>query len=183
MLIKQDRRKWKEINWCSSSNHNVNVYKGMIHYLRIRALYFRFNWRLCIWETEREKGRNTREISTVKRPWGPCIHTYICLFFTTNEFSLLNGPPLASYNLDNQMWWLLCQIRVDFNYNNQGRNSRSDRCDRLQHPRGRTKNFPTVTSMPKCIYNPITVVGFWQCVPFRWTTLRGKYCQHPIAVM
>ena len=80
--------------------------------------YFRFNWRLCIWETEREKGRNTREISTVKRPWGPCIHTYICLFFTTNEFSLLNGPPLASYCLDGQKWHLLCQISADCKYTN-----------------------------------------------------------------
>ena len=25
--------------------------------------------------------------------------------------------------------------------------------------------------------------GFRQCLPFSWTTLRGKHCQHPIAVM
>ena len=25
--------------------------------------------------------------------------------------------------------------------------------------------------------------GFQQCLPFSWTTLRGKHCQHPIAVM
>jgi hypothetical protein len=97
------RRKLKEINLCSSTTRKLGI----------RALYFRFNWRLCIWETEREKGRNTREISTVKRPWGPCIHTYICLFFTTNEFSLLNGPPLASYRLDGQKWHLPCQISAD----------------------------------------------------------------------
>ena len=24
---------------------------------------------------------------------------------------------------------------------------------------------------------------FWHCLPFSWTTLRGKHCQHPIAVM
>ena len=24
---------------------------------------------------------------------------------------------------------------------------------------------------------------FWQCLPFSWTTLRGKHCRHPIAVM
>ena len=24
---------------------------------------------------------------------------------------------------------------------------------------------------------------FWQCLPFSWKTLRGKYCRHPIAVM
>ena len=25
--------------------------------------------------------------------------------------------------------------------------------------------------------------GFWQWLPFSWTTLRGKHCRHPIAVM
>ena len=25
--------------------------------------------------------------------------------------------------------------------------------------------------------------GFRQCLPFSWTTLRDKHCQHPIAVM
>ena len=25
--------------------------------------------------------------------------------------------------------------------------------------------------------------GFRQCLPFSWTTLRGKHCRHPIAVM
>ena len=25
--------------------------------------------------------------------------------------------------------------------------------------------------------------GFRQCLPFSWTTLRGKHCWHPIAVM
>ena len=25
--------------------------------------------------------------------------------------------------------------------------------------------------------------GFRQCLPFGWTTLRGKHCRHPIAVM
>ena len=33
------------------------------------------------------------------------------------------------------------------------------------------------------IYNPITAMGFRQCLPFSWTTLRGKHCRHPIAVM
>jgi hypothetical protein len=38
---------------------------------------------------------------------------------------------------------------------------------------------------PERIYNPITTMqwGFRQCLPFSWTTLRGKHCQHPIAVM
>ena len=26
-------------------------------------------------------------------------------------------------------------------------------------------------------------MGFWQCLPFSWTTLRGKHCWQPIAVM
>ena len=25
--------------------------------------------------------------------------------------------------------------------------------------------------------------GFRQCLPFSWTTLRGKHCRHPIAVL
>ena len=25
--------------------------------------------------------------------------------------------------------------------------------------------------------------GFWQCLPFSWTTLRGKHCRHTIVVM
>ena len=33
------------------------------------------------------------------------------------------------------------------------------------------------------IYNPIMAMGFWQCLPFSWTTLIGKHCRHPIAVM
>ena len=36
---------------------------------------------------------------------------------------------------------------------------------------------------PKRIYNPITAMGFWQCLPFTCTTLRGKHCWYPIAVM
>ena len=35
----------------------------------------------------------------------------------------------------------------------------------------------------KRIYNPITAMGFWQCLPFSWTLLRGKHCWHPIAIM
>jgi hypothetical protein len=30
---------------------------------------------------------------------------------------------------------------------------------------------------------PLRQWGFWQCLPFSWTTLRGKHCWHPIAVM
>jgi hypothetical protein len=37
--------------------------------------------------------------------------------------------------------------------------------------------------VPERIYNPITAMGFWQCLLFSWTTLRGKHCRHPIAVM
>ena len=37
--------------------------------------------------------------------------------------------------------------------------------------------------MPERIYNPITAMGFWQCLPFSWTSIKGKNCRHPIAVM
>jgi hypothetical protein len=30
---------------------------------------------------------------------------------------------------------------------------------------------------------PLRQWGFLQCLPFSWTTLRGKHCRHPIAVM
>ena len=36
---------------------------------------------------------------------------------------------------------------------------------------------------PEHIYNPITAIGFSAMLPFNWTTLRGKHCRHPIAVM
>ena len=39
-------------------------------------------------------------------------------------------------------------------------------------------------SKPERIYNPITALcGFRQCLPFSWTTLRGKHCRHSIAIM
>ena len=30
---------------------------------------------------------------------------------------------------------------------------------------------------------PLRQWGFRQCLPFSWTTLRGKHCRHPIALM
>ena len=30
---------------------------------------------------------------------------------------------------------------------------------------------------------PLRQWGFWQCLLFSWTSLRGKHCRHPIAVM
>ena len=30
---------------------------------------------------------------------------------------------------------------------------------------------------------PLRQWGIRQCLPFSWTTLRGKHCRHPIAVM
>ena len=30
---------------------------------------------------------------------------------------------------------------------------------------------------------PLRQWGFRQCLPFSWTTQRGKHCRHPIAVM
>ena len=30
---------------------------------------------------------------------------------------------------------------------------------------------------------PLWQWGFQQCLPFSWTKLRDKHCQHPIAVM
>ena len=36
---------------------------------------------------------------------------------------------------------------------------------------------------PNVSTTPLRQWGFRQCLPFSWTTLRGKHCQHPIAVM
>ena len=39
-------------------------------------------------------------------------------------------------------------------------------------------------TIPECICNPIIRKWvFRQCLPFSWTTLRGKHCRHHIAVM
>ena len=37
--------------------------------------------------------------------------------------------------------------------------------------------------MLRLIYYTHLQWGFQQCLPFSWTTLRGKHCRHPIAVM
>jgi hypothetical protein len=36
---------------------------------------------------------------------------------------------------------------------------------------------------PNVSTTPLQQWGFWQCLPFSWTTLRGKNCRHPIDVM
>ena len=36
---------------------------------------------------------------------------------------------------------------------------------------------------PNVSTTPLRQWGFRQCLPFSWTTLRGKHCQHPIAIM
>jgi hypothetical protein len=36
---------------------------------------------------------------------------------------------------------------------------------------------------PNLSTTPLQQWGFRQCLPFSWTTLRGKHCWHPIAVM
>ena len=48
-----------------------------------------------------------------------------------------------------------------------------------------TKSMDTanifVLSMEQC--PNISTTPLQQCLPFSWTTLRGKHCRHPIAVM
>ena len=36
---------------------------------------------------------------------------------------------------------------------------------------------------PNVSTTPLRQWGIRQCLPFSWTTLRGKHCRHPIAVM
>ena len=38
-------------------------------------------------------------------------------------------------------------------------------------------------SCPNVSITPLRQWGFRQCFPFIWTTLRGKHCRHPIAVI
>ena len=38
-------------------------------------------------------------------------------------------------------------------------------------------------SSPNVSTTPLRQWGFRQCLPFSWTTLRGKHCRHLIAVM
>ena len=40
-----------------------------------------------------------------------------------------------------------------------------------------------MSSGPNVSTTPLRQWGFQQCLPFSWTTLRGKHCWHPIAVM
>ena len=40
-----------------------------------------------------------------------------------------------------------------------------------------------LTPSPNVSTTPLRQWGFRKCLPFSWTTLRGKHCQHPIAVM
>ena len=39
------------------------------------------------------------------------------------------------------------------------------------------------TPCPNVSTTPLRQWGFQQCLSFSWTTLRGKHCRHPIAVM
>ena len=43
----------------------------------------------------------------------------------------------------------------------------------------------SISTLPRLerIYNPITAMGFSAMFTFSWTTLRGKHCWHPIAIM
>ena len=45
------------------------------------------------------------------------------------------------------------------------------------------KTFPGTIPGPNVSTTPLRQWGFRQCLSFSWTTLRGKHCRHPIAVM
>ena len=45
------------------------------------------------------------------------------------------------------------------------------------------KRYTYLKFAPKWSTTPLWQWGFRQCLPFSWTTLRGKHCRHPIAVM
>ena len=43
--------------------------------------------------------------------------------------------------------------------------------------------FNLKTLSPNMSTTPLRQWGFQQCLPFSWTTLSGKHCWHPIAIM
>ena len=45
------------------------------------------------------------------------------------------------------------------------------------------QDFQGTILCPNVSTTPLRQWGFWQCLPFSWTTLRDKHCQHPIAIM
>jgi hypothetical protein len=53
----------------------------------------------------------------------------------------------------------------------------------LMYIEPKNDHLEEIGARPERIYNPITAMGFSAMFPFSWTTLRGKHCRHPIAVM
>ena len=43
--------------------------------------------------------------------------------------------------------------------------------------------WPNAQNSQNVSTTPLRQWFFWQCLPFSWTTLRGKHCRHPIAVI
>ena len=40
--------------------------------------------------------------------------------------------------------------------------------------------LPLLSACPNVSTTPLVQWGFRQCLPFSWTTLRGKHCHHPV---
>ena len=45
------------------------------------------------------------------------------------------------------------------------------------------QSFEALSQRPYVSSTPLRQWGFRQCLPFSWTTLRGKHCLHPMTVM
>ena len=48
---------------------------------------------------------------------------------------------------------------------------------------GTSPKVVETSQCPNVSTTPLRQWGFWQCLPFSCSTLRGKHCRHPIAVM
>ncbi len=80
----------------------------------------------------------------------------------TKNFASWNNLALAIYK------WLKCEVFVQIQFS----------ILEFQHCCCAAKlHCPNVST------TPLRQWGFRQCLPFSWTTLRGKHCRHPIAVM
>ena len=92
-----------------------------------------------------------------ENPRNFCMH-YPFLFYLKYKASILHCVYLSENLLQmlSQWGWSLSQVTLEVFL---------------------SRHSPNIST------NPSRQWGFQQCLPFSWTTLRGKHCRHPIAVM
>ena len=105
-------------------------------------------------------------------------------YFSKNDYQKQETVPtiLGGYliNFFYSLFWLLRNFRDRKNLIEiEGRNSySSESTDYKERFGGHGRTTGLIVST-----NPIQQWSFRKCLTFSWTTLRDKYCRHPIAVM